>query len=296
MRNPQSHKATGITKESERLGLRPEIPHYGGHVEAVSARAVDVSFPRLGAMNALAETIGSWLNAGLAWVYPEVCQICGQGRAKPAEGYICGECRSTVRFIQEPFCQRCGRPFEGDITTLFECANCREMEWHFQSARSAVVARDVVLEVIHRYKYQRALWFEPFLAELLIRAATPVLAIQSPDMIVPVPLHPTKQREREFNQAERLANRLGAATGLPVNKRLLRRVVPTRTQTQLSREERLANVRKAFAIRKGQQLTGERVLLLDDVFTTGATTGACARVLSAAGAGEVCVWTVARGV
>jgi ComF family protein len=99
-----------------------------------------------------------------------------------------------------------------------------------------------------------------------------------------------------FNQAERLAHRLGAATGIAVNKRLLRRVLPTRTQTQLSRQERLANVRNAFAMRKGQRLNGERVVLVDDVFTTGATTNACARVLMGAGAGEVCVWTVARGV
>jgi ComF family protein len=170
------------------------------------------------------------------------------------------------------------------------------MEWHFQSARSAVVARDPVLEVIHRYKYQRALWFEPFLAELLIRAAVPVLDQQKPSMIVPVPLHPTKQREREFNQADRLARRLGLAMRIPVNKRLLRRVVPTRTQTQLSRQERLANVHNAFAMRGGRRLNGERIVLVDDVLTTGATTSACARVLRAAGAGEVCVWTVARGV
>ena len=102
------------------------------------------------------------------------------------------------------------------------------MDWHFKSARSAVVARDPVLEVIHRYKYQRALWFEPFLAELLIGAARRAWVGQRPDLIVPVPLHPTKEREREFNQAERLAGRLGAATQLPVNQRLIRRVVPTR--------------------------------------------------------------------
>ena len=81
-----------------------------------------------------------------------------------------------------------------------------------------------------------------------------------------------------------------------MNKRLLRRVLPTRTQTQLTRQERLANVRNAFALRDGQQLNGERIVLVDDVFTTGATTGACARVLASAGAGEVCVWTVARGI
>jgi competence protein ComFC len=247
-------------------------------------------------MTVLAESVKGWLNAGLGLLYPEVCQLCQAARATPAEGYVCGDCRAKARFIQAPFCERCGRPYEGDITTRFECANCREMEWHFQSARSAVVARDPVLEVIHRYKYQRALWFEPFLAELLIRAAAPVLGAQRPGMIVPVPLHPAKRREREFNQAERLAARLGAATQIPVNKRLLRRVVPTRTQTQLSRPERLDNVRNAFAMRQGQRLNGERIVLVDDVFTTGATTSACARVLVAAGAGEVCVWTVARGI
>jgi predicted amidophosphoribosyltransferase len=81
-----------------------------------------------------------------------------------------------------------------------------------------------------------------------------------------------------------------------VNKRLIRRVLPTRTQTQLSRQERLVNVRKAFALRDGQRLNGERIVLVDDVFTTGATTSACAKVLMTAGAGEVWVWTVARGV
>jgi ComF family protein len=248
------------------------------------------------ALGVFNNSVKSWLKAGLAWIYPEVCQLCGGARATAAEGCVCGGCRAKVRFIQPPFCDRCGRPFQGAITTRFECANCRGLDWHFQSARSAAVARGPVLEAIHRYKYQRALWVEPFLAELLIGAAGPVLSERKPDMIVPVPLHPTKQREREFNQAERLAARLGAATQVPVNQRLLRRVVPTQTQTQLSREERLANVRNAFAMRAGQRLKGERIVLVDDVFTTGATTSACARVLAAAGAGEVCVWTVARGI
>ncbi len=111
-----------------------------------------------------------------------------------------------------------------------------------------------------------------------------------------MPLHPTKKREREFNQAERLARRLSAATGIPVHTGLLRRVLPTRTQTLLTREQRAANMRHAFAPRGQPRLRGRRIVLLDDVFTTGATTSACARVLRRAGAAEVCVWTVARGV
>ena len=247
-------------------------------------------------MTALAANSQTWLNAGLAFFYPEVCQLCGSQRAAPQEGFVCERCWSQVRFIKPPFCERCGLPFDGEITTPFECANCREMELHFRSARSAVAAGGVALEAIHRYKYQRALWFEPFLADLLIRQAVPELRGAGWNLIVPVPLHPTKKREREFNQAERLADRLGAALQIPVNKNLLRRVVPTRTQTLLTRQQRAANVRNAFMVRGGRRLHGERVIVVDDVLTTGATTSACAKALLAAGAGEVCVWTVARGL
>ena len=247
-------------------------------------------------MTATAASFPAWLDVGLGFLYPEVCQLCGEQRATAKEGYVCGRCWSHVRFIKPPFCERCGLPFEGDLTTPFECANCREMELHFSAARSAVVAHGAVREIIHRYKYQRALWFEPFLAGLLSREAVPALRGQPWDLIVPVPLYPLKQREREFNQAERLAIHLGAALKIPVNQKLLRRVRFTNTQTRLTRPQRAANMRGAFAMRKGTQLDGERVILVDDVFTTGATTSACAQALLAAGAGEVCVWTVARGL
>jgi ComF family protein len=247
-------------------------------------------------MGVVAESLRAWLNAGLALVYPEVCQLCGAARATPAEGFVCGGCRAKVRFIERPFCERCGRPYEGEISGTFECPNCRDRELHFRQARSAVVAGETMLDVIHRYKYSRALWFEPFLAELLVDAAGPELAKERWDLIVPVPLYPARQREREFNQAERLANCLSAVTHIPVNKRLLRRVRPTCTQTVLSRAEREENVRNAFATRRGQLMNGERIVLVDDVLTTGATTSACAKVLRTGGAGDVCVWTVARGI
>jgi ComF family protein len=153
----------------------------------------------------------------------------------------------------------------------------------------------MILDIVHRYKYNRALWFEPFLADLLARQAKPALAGEKWDLIAPVPLHPLKMRQREFNQAERLARCLGRTLNLPVNARVVRRVQFTETQTRLSRPQRAANVGEAFAPRAGKELHGERVILVDDVMTTGATTSACARALRKAGAGEVCVWTVARG-
>ncbi len=238
----------------------------------------------------------SWTEAALGFIYPAVCQLCNSARATAVDGYVCSACFQRVRFVKPPFCERCGLPFQGEFTTTFECSNCREMELHFSAARSAVVAKDVVLEVIHRYKYSRALWFEPFLADLLIRASAAELTRANWDAIVPVPLHPTKERDREFNQAQRLAACLSRATGIPLHANWLRRIEPTRTQTLLSRAERAANVQRAFAARPGLRLNGERIVLIDDVFTTGATTSACARVLKAAGAGDVCVWTVARGI
>jgi ComF family protein len=236
-------------------------------------------------MAALAQSLKKWADSALALCYPEVCQLCGNSRATPLEGFV----------IDPPFCKRCGTRFEGQITIEFECANCRNLALDFSFARSAVIAREGVLDIIHRYKYHRALCFEPFLADLLLSRAVPALGVAKWDLIVPVPLHSTRLREREFNQAERLARPLSAATGIPIETRLLRRVVPTETQTLLSRPERLANVRRAFAMRPGKSLDGQRIVLIDDVFTTGATTSACAKVLRAAGAGEVCVWTVARG-
>jgi len=247
-----------------------------------------------GNVNGLA-TANVW-NTVLGYFYPEVCQLCREEPAGPAQGYVGDQCRAGLRWIQAPYCERCGLPFDGDITGTFECSNCRELELHFQSARAAVVASPAMLEVIHRYKYQRQLWFEPFLADLLIHAAKPVLMPKDWDFIVPVPLHPQKEREREFNQAQRLARRLSLAAGIPLADKLLKRISATTTQTHLTRAARATNMRNAFAVRPGSAVGHRRLVLVDDVFTTGATTSDCARALTGAGAAQVCVWTVARGI
>lgn len=245
------------------------------------------------AARALARTV---VNTALGFFYPEVCALCKAEPATVDHGFVGAECRMDVRLIRPPFCARCGLPFQGDITTTFECSNCKEMKLYFSSARSAAVARTVVLEAIHQFKYKRALWFENFLAGLLIAEAAPVLRGQDQSFIVPVPLHRLKKREREFNQAARLAVRMSRATGIPVNEKILARVKFTETQTHLTRDRRALNMQGAFAVREGVKLNGERIVLVDDVFTTGATTNECARALRSAGAGDVCVWTVARGL
>lgn len=238
----------------------------------------------------------SWLDAALTLIYPSACQLCAERRARVEDGFVCGECQRQVRFIVPPFCERCGLPFAGELTTAFTCSNCRDLKLHFATARSAVTARGVTLEAIHRFKYQSALWFEPFLADLLLRSAVPALRDCDWNVVVPVPLHPTKLREREFNQAARLGRHLARALQIPLVENALRRTRPTRTQTLLTRQQRAENMRNAFAPGATNAIAGKRVVLVDDVLTTGATTNACAQILKRAGAEEVCVWTVARGI
>ena len=233
----------------------------------------------------------------LAFVYPDVCQICEHGFAPRREGYVCGPCRlgaQGVRRIEPPFCHCCGLPFEGAITVAFTCANCLGQDLHFRSARSAVEFTGVVREAIHGYKYNHKIWFETFLAALLVEAARPHLSREDWDFLVPIPLHWMKRLERSFNQAARLARELSRATGIPVHDRLLKRVRRTKVQARLPRQARAENVKGAFAYRGPASLAEARLVLIDDVMTTGATASACAKVLRQNGARVVDVWTVAR--
>lgn len=234
----------------------------------------------------------------LSSIYPDVCQICRARRATAIESYICEECREhphAVRWVEEPMCERCGLGYQGAITTTFLCANCSDLDLKFVSARAAADFSGLVKEVIHRFKYNRNEWFEPYLAELLIQRALPALREKPVDLIVPIPLHRRKEHERGFNQAERLAKRLASVAALPMATPL-RRIKKTQNQALLERSERIDNVKNAFAYAASAPLpSGTRVLLVDDVLTTGSTASACAGELLKNGAAEVRVWTVARG-
>ena len=229
-------------------------------------------------------------------LYPNLCQVCAEQRAEPSEGYVCHLCQRSVTPVVPPYCLVCGLPVQGEVTHSFTCTNCRDQPWDFDSARGAVAADGAVREAIHRYKYQRALWFEPFLSGLLVTHALPELRAQSWDAVVPVPLYPVKEREREFNQAERLGGHLARALDVPLELGLVKRVEPTEAQAKLTRKERLANIRRAFAPAEGVKINGKRVVVVDDVLTTGATTSAVSGVLKRMGAATVVVWAVARAI
>lgn len=138
--------------------------------------------------------------------------MCGEREVSRKDFYVCQDCRrcpGNLREIRAPYCDRCGLPYEGEVTDPFVCGNCRDLTLHFSQARAAVIATPFMLDIIHRYKYRQAEWFGPFLGELLNAAAAEAVAGGNWDAIVPVPLHAARRREREFNQAERLGRSLG---------------------------------------------------------------------------------------
>lgn len=237
------------------------------------------------------------IEAFLRLFYPALCQLCKRSLADLQDGFICKKClheKGALKPHLPPYCDKCGYPFAGNISVSFICSNCRDLNLHFEQARSAIIATDLVLDLLHRYKYQGQLWIEFLFKRLWLNW------IDIPkgfDAIVPVPLHAVRLRERGFNQSERLARWLGQKYRLPVYPKALVRSQYTISQTQLNRDIRFKNVNGVFV--PGPQiekLYGLSVILVDDVLTTGATCRSCAKVLLDHGVKRVIVRTLARSV
>jgi ComF family protein len=230
--------------------------------------------------------------AAASLLYPPVCALCAENTR--AGEYLCEQCEAKAEHIVAPFCQKCSEPFEGAISNAFTCANCAHRKIYFDAAVAAYRGRGIVRQIIHDFKYRRQVHLRHLVARWVCAAFEDErLRGRKFDMIVPVPLHPARQRERGFNQARLLAELLSAWISIPC-KPLLKRVRYTTTQTALDRAERMENLYNAFRLRKKADVRGLRVLLVDDVFTTGSTLSECARVLKRAGSISVYAVTAAR--
>ena len=225
-------------------------------------------------------------------LYPPVCTICGANVR--ASEYLCDQCETKTARVIAPFCQKCSEPFEGAITGTFTCANCAHRTIYFDTAVAAYRSRGIVRQIVHDFKYGRQIYLRHLVARWLYAALDDErLSNRRFDIIIPVPLHPTRQRERGFNQASLLAELLSAEISIQ-SKPALERIRYTTTQTALDRAERMENLHKAFRLRKNADVRRLRVLLIDDVLTTGSTLSECARVLKRAGAISVHAVTAAR--
>lgn len=234
----------------------------------------------------------------LRFLFPTPCAICQGSLEVGSRSVVCGACWGRVRLLAPPFCPRCGRPFVAAAmaySPAHRCQACRVRKPHFLLARSAALyARDESLrEILLLFKHGRRIAVGRHLGRLMAEQAPVRFDLSGIDVVIPVPLHPSRERERGFNQAEVLAKVLSRRHGIPLLKGLLVRIRPTPPQTG-GRQERMRNVRGAFQVRGPERLRGRSILLIDDVYTTGATVNECAKVLMKAGARAVSVYTLAR--
>jgi len=231
----------------------------------------------------------------LDFILPASCSYCRSPLKDSGIPHFCYSCWSDFSPLQGPVCPSCGMPF-GSPEALtdspeHECLNCRREPPHYDQALAAGLFEGPLREAIHVYKYRPLRSLGTHLSRWMaerVRLTVPL------DMAMPVPLHKKRLRQRGFNQALLLAHGVSGRFMVPLNYDNLVRSRFTRPQVELSGRERAENVRGAFDLVRPEQISEKRILLIDDVFTTGATMNECAKVLKEAGARSVTVLTLAR--
>lgn len=247
--------------------------------------------------------VRGWLaqasDAIVSVVFPAGCRICARLLVRASRVPICDECLDSIEPIPSKKCEICGQPlpiFTPAEESLSICRACQQHTYAFERARSLGVYDGALVRAILMLKFEEVTpiggWFAERLAELVRREGEAMAA----DVVVPVPLHRDRERERGYNQAGLISKPLARILGLPHKAVLLMRTRPRPDKQVLSLEERWESVRGAFATRSGSQVDKLRVLLVDDVLTTGATLDACARALLESGAKSVLGLTVARAM
>jgi ComF family protein len=247
-------------------------------------------------------------NAGLGrrwdglvdWLYPPRCRACAGRIHGPDSQYFCAACYEHIQLVAHPLCSVCGRPFPDAAGDDHACGVCIERVPAFAAARAWACYphedEHPLRRVVQKFKYGRKVSLGKPLGALLARGCAEFLAKIEVDAIVPVPLFPKRLRWRGFNQSALLARQVAKLYDVPVELFVLRRRRETAAQTQLAEDERRRNVRGAFALDAERSVQGLNILLVDDVYTSGATVNECARTLKRGGAKEVYVLTLARAV
>ena len=230
-------------------------------------------------------------------IYPRICLICKSklDNTSGKNNVVCLKCWGKIKRNLPPFCHCCGRHLEATNFTKHICPSCVKKKLHFDRAFSPCVYEGVIKELIHEFKYKNKDYLGHTLSNLMTEFIKEYnLPISYVDFIIPVPLHKTRLREREFNQAEVLSNCIAGEFNKTVLNNNLIRHRPTKTQTDLEEEERLLNVSGSFSVKENAHIKGKNLLLVDDVLTTAATCSEAAYTLKTAGANIVFVLTLAN--
>ena len=220
-------------------------------------------------------------------LFPETCPSCNGPSQSHRTAPFCRRCWAGIQPYRGPSCRTCGLPLPSSYAD--RCGECIADPPEYRTHQSFGLYDGTLREAIHRLKYGKLRRLAPPLADFLFSMEVPGV-----DYIVPVPLHPSRLKQREFNQAGLVARHLSRRTGTPLDLLSLEKVKNTPPQVGLPRRQRLANERRAFRLCNDSPLRGRRVLLVDDVATTGATLRACARALAEGGATLIHAVTLAR--
>ena len=233
----------------------------------------------------------------LDFIFPASCSYCRSPVGDSSVPYFCSDCWADFSLITGPVCPCCGNPYASLEALIHspdhECGACRLRPPKYDQALSVGYFEGALREAIHQFKYRPCRSLGKPLSDWMARN---VKVISGIDVIMPVPLHTKRLRQRGFNQALLLAHQMSEVNAIPLSYDNLVRIRPTRPQVELSGEERIRNVSGAFSVNHSGEIKDKRVLLVDDVFTTGATMNECASVLRRAGAEGVTALTLARAV
>jgi len=229
-------------------------------------------------------------------LFPPICHLCREYIPQAGAVKLCPECLAKTAPVPTPGCSCCGQPFESPLGADHRCGPCITAPPPFSSARAALLFEGNTRELVHQFKYsKRTLLRRPL--GLLAAAYLDDFAREfAADLIIPVPLHVKRLRQRGFNQALLLGEIFSQKWGVPLSRNNLRRIRWTEPQVNLGAGERAANVKGAFALNDTEEVAGRKIFLVDDVYTTGSTVKECCRVLLKGGAAEIAVLTVARGI
>jgi ComF family protein len=236
-----------------------------------------------------------FFSAALDVLFPPLCHVCRKFIPAAGDLHICPDCRELMPPIVAPLCTVCGIPFIGSGSDHV-CGSCCTSVPRFDAARAALAYEGASRDLIHSFKYRNKTHLRRPLALLTMERLSEFIYSRQPDLIMAVPLHRKKLSSRGFNQAILLGEIFSQRLNIPLDRRNLRRIRWTEPQVNLAAVDRRTNVKGAFLIHDSVLVKDRRILLVDDVLTTGSTVEECSRVLKASGAADVTVITVARAL
>ena len=237
-------------------------------------------------LNNLLETLS-------AFVFPVDCEICGVAvHPHPPLG-VCGGCQAEVKLIAPPHCQGCGRTLTGKMP---RCAECRTESYAFDQAYACAAYQGAMRQLIHAFKFENRKYLKHFFVKTMTEFMNSHLTAATVDGILPVPIDKDRRLERGFNQSELISMEISRVFGIPHSSGNLIHLRPGAVQSQLAKNQRQLNVKGAFLVRNADEFHSKRLLLIDDILTTGYTASECAKMLKKAGATSVTVLALARGV